>query len=322
MLQALARSPDETTPLREDDMELRENRTELERLLGDVWEYEDGDRQKTSLPKWLFALTLIGAIICTFSPSDLVVQVIGAIAPAPEKLLVDKVSSENVAEDLDYRVAQRTDSPAGWRAFLDAHPDGPHAQAARAAIDGAQPATPPQPEQSRAPTADETAQQETGAPVLAIMEENEPAPPPRPLELGEQSPSTSAGTETPAPSAPPVMVEEEEPAPQPAAVAEQSPPPSSAKPVDAAQSAKPAAAPVVAEEESAPPPQPAAIATDAPLPPSRPREVEAAKSVEPAHHGRWREEHHQASQPNVFKILVAQLFHRQGQRLDVMNGGR
>jgi hypothetical protein len=217
-------------------MELRENRTELERLLGDVWEYEDGDHPKTSLPKWLFALTLIGAVICTFSPSDLVVPVIGAIAPAPEKLLVDKVSSENVAEDIDYRVAQRTDSPAGWRAFLDAHPDGPHAQAVRAAIDGAQPATPPQPEQSRAPTADETAQQETGAPVPAVMEENEPAPPPRPLELGEQSPSTSAGTETPAPSAPPVMLEEEEPLPQPAAVAEQSPPPSAAKPVDAAHS--------------------------------------------------------------------------------------
>jgi hypothetical protein len=321
MLQALARSPDETAPLREDDMELRENRTELERLLGDVWEYEDGDHQKTSLPKWLFALTLIGAVICTFSPSDLVVPVIGAIAPAPEKLLVDKVSSENVAEDLDYRVAQRTDSLAGWRAFLDAHPDGPHAQAARAAIDGAQPATPPQPEQSRASTADETAQQETEAPVPAVMEENEPAPPPRPLEVGEQSPSTSAGTETPAPSAPPVMLEEEEPAPQPAAVAEQSPAPSAAKPVDAAQSPAPAAAPVVAEEESAPAPLPAAIA-DAPLPPPRPREVAAARSEEPAHHGRWREEHHQASQPNVFKILVAQLFHRQGQRLEVMNGGR
>jgi hypothetical protein len=302
-------------------MELRENRTELERLLGDVWAYEDGDHQKTSLPKWLFALTLIGAVICTFSPSDLVVPVIRAIAPAPEKLLVDKVSSENVAEDLDYRVAQRTDSLSGWRAFLDAHPDGPHAQAARAAIDGAQPGTPPQPEQSRAPTADETAQQETGAPAPAVMEENEPAPPPRPLEVGEQSPSTSAGTETPEPSAPPVMLEEEEPVPQPAAVAEQSPAPSAAKPVDAAQSPAPAAAPVVAEEESAPPPQPAAIA-DAPLPPPRPREVAAARSEEPAHHGRWREEHHPASQPNVFKILVAQLFHRQGQRLDVMNGGR
>ncbi len=39
-------------------MELRENRTELERLLGGVWDYEDVGDKKTSLPKWLFALTL------------------------------------------------------------------------------------------------------------------------------------------------------------------------------------------------------------------------------------------------------------------------
>ena len=219
-------------------MELREHRTELERLLGDVWDYEDGGHKKTSLPKWLFALTLTGALICTSSLSEVVAPIMTALAPAGEKLSIDNASSENVAEDLDYRVAQRTNSPAGWRAFLDAHPDGPHAQAARAAIDGAQPATPLQPEQYRAPTADETAQQETGAPVPAVVEENQPAPPARPLEVGEQSPSTSPGTETPA-SAPLVMLEEEEPLPQPAAVAERSPPPSAAKPVDAAQSPAP-----------------------------------------------------------------------------------
>jgi hypothetical protein len=328
MQQALARSPDETAT-QEDEMELRENRTELERLLADVWDYEDGAYKKTSLPKWLFALTFIGAVICTFSPSDIVVPVIKALAPAQEKLSVDYVVSENVAEDLDYRVARRTDSLAGWRAFLDAHPNGPHAQAARAAIDGAQPATPPQPEQSGAPAAEETAQQETAAPVAAVMEENEAAPPPQPLEVGEQSPPTSAATETPAPSATPVMLEEEEPPPQPAAVADRSPPPSAAKLVEAArspapgaaQSPAPAAAPVIAEEEPAPPPQPAAIAADPPLPPSRPREIEAAKSQEPAHNGHLRAEHRKASQPNVLTILVAQLLHRQSQRLNVMNGG-
>jgi hypothetical protein len=327
MQQALARSPDETAT-QEDEMELRENRTELERLLADVWDYEDGAYKKTSLPKWLFALTLIGAVICTFSPSDIVVPVIKALAPAQEKLSVDYVASENVAEDLDYRVARRTDSLAGWRAFLDAHPNGPHAQAARAAIDGAQPATPPQPEQSGAPAAEETAQQETAAPVAAVMED-EAAPPPQPLEVGEQSPPTSAATETPAPSATPVMLEEEEPPPQPAAVADRSPPPSAAKLVEAArspapgaaQSPAPAAAPVIAEEEPAPPPQPAAIAADPPLPPSRPREIEAAKSQEPAHNGHLRAEHRKASQPNVLTILVAQLLHRQSQRLNVMNGG-
>ena len=120
-------------------MELRENRTELERLLGDVWDYQDGGHEKTHLPKWLFALTLAVAVTCTSSPSDIVVPVMTALAPAPDKLSIDNVSSQNVAEDLDYRIARHTDSVAGWRAFLAAHPDGPHAQAARAEIDHPQP---------------------------------------------------------------------------------------------------------------------------------------------------------------------------------------
>ena len=77
-------------------MELRENRTELERLLGGVWDYEDPGRKKTSLLKWLFALTLTGAVICTFSPPAMVASVIAALAPAPQKLSIDRVSSENV----------------------------------------------------------------------------------------------------------------------------------------------------------------------------------------------------------------------------------
>jgi hypothetical protein len=94
-------------------MELRENRTELERLLGGVWDYEDVGDKKTSLPKWLFALTLTGAIICTFSPSDIAVPVMTALSPAPERLLVDNVSSEKVGEDLDYRIAEHTASLVG-----------------------------------------------------------------------------------------------------------------------------------------------------------------------------------------------------------------
>jgi len=262
-------------------MELRENRTELERLLADVWEYEDGAHKKTSLPKWLFALTLTGALLCTFSLSD-IVPVMTALAPAPEKLSVDNVSSENIAEDLDYRIARHTDSLAGWRAFLEAHPDGPHAQAARAEIDEPQPAPSPQPERSRAPT---QTPDDTAPPVMA---EEEPAPPPQRVEVAEQSPPSSAATQTP---------------------------------VEAAQSPAPAALPIIAEEEPAPPPQPVAIAADAPLPPSRPREIAAAKSVEPAHHSHWRAEH-QASQPNVLTILVAQLLHPHGHRLDIINGGR
>lgn len=268
-------------------MELRENRTELERLLADVWDYEDGGHKKSSLPKWLFALTLTGAVLCTSSPSDIVVPVMTALAPGAEKLSVDNVSSENVAEDLDYRIARHTDSIAGWRAFLEAHPDGPHAQAARAEIDQPQPA----PEQSRAPTQtpDGTAQETAppAPPPVMVEEEEEAAPPPQSVEVAEQPLPSLAATQTP---------------------------------VEAAQSA--AAPAVMAEAEPGPPPEPVAALADAPLPPSRPREIAAAKSVEPAHHSHSRAEHHQASQPNVLTVLVAQLLHRHGQRSDSMNGQR
>jgi hypothetical protein len=302
-------------------MELRENRTELERLLGGVWDYEDVGDKKTSLPKWLFALTLTGAVVCTLSPSDIVVPVMTALAPAPEKLVIDNVSSANVAEDLDFRIARHTDSPAGWRAFLAAHPDGPHAQAARAEIDRLS----PEPEQSRAPTQapDGTAHETAAlsAPPMMI-EEEEPAPPPQPAEVAEPSspspPATQApvnAAQSPPAPAPPVMAgEEAAPAAQPVEAADQVPPSSAATqaPVQAAQS--PAAPAVVAEEEPGTTPPPVAIAADAPLPPSRPRQIAAAKPAEPARPSHLRAEHHQASRPNILTILVAQLFHRPGQR--------
>ena len=309
-------------------MELRENRTELERLLGGVWDYEDVGDKKTSLPKWLFALTLTGAVVCTLSPSDIVVPVKTALAPAPEKLVIDNVSSANVAEDLDFRIARHTDSPAGWRAFLEAHPDGPHAQAARAEIDRPSPEPSPQPEQSRAPTQAprDTAHETAALSAPPMMIEEEPAPPPQPVEVAEQSSPSPPATQTPvnaAAPAPPVMAEEEPaPPPQPVEVAGQFPPSSAATqaPVEATQS--PAAPAVMAEEEPGTTPPPVAVAADAPLPPSRPREIAAAKSAEPARPSHLRAEHRQASEPNVLTILVAQLFHRHGQRLDVMSGGR
>ncbi len=281
-------------------MELRENRTELERLLGDFWDYQDGGHEKTHLPKWLFALTLAAAVTCTSSPSDIVVPVMTALAPAPEKLSIDNVSSQNVAEDLDYRIARHTDSMAGWRAFLAAHPDGPHAQAARAEIDQPQPAPSPQPDQSQAPTqtADDTAQ--------------ETAPPSAPPATVEEGPPS-----------PPVTVEDE-PAPpaRPVEVAEQSPPPSPATQTSVEASPSPAAPAVMAEAEPARP-EPVAALADAPLPPSRPRGIAAAKPVEPvepaepAHHSHWRAVHHQADRPNALTILIAQLFHRHGQGPDI-----
>jgi hypothetical protein len=90
-------------------------------------------------------------------------------------------------------------------------------------------------------------------------------------------------------------------------------------PIDGAPSPAPPAAPVVAENESESPAIPAAapdaIVASAPLPPSRPREAAVAKAEEPKleepkHHNHLRVAHRRAGQPNVFTILVAQLFHR------------
>ena len=66
--------------------------------------------------------------------------------PKAEVSPVDPIAAANVDEDLDYRIAQRTKSPEGWRSFLTAHPGGPHAQFARAALDElVPPVTPPAP---------------------------------------------------------------------------------------------------------------------------------------------------------------------------------
>jgi hypothetical protein len=61
-----------------------------------------------------------------------------SLAPVPSQASdspVDPIAAANVNEDLDYRIAQRTKSADGWRSFLTAHPDGPHAQLARAELD-------------------------------------------------------------------------------------------------------------------------------------------------------------------------------------------
>jgi hypothetical protein len=61
-----------------------------------------------------------------------------SLAPAKREASVsaiDPVAAANVDEDLDYRIAQRMKSTEGWRAFLTAHPDGPHAPSAQAELD-------------------------------------------------------------------------------------------------------------------------------------------------------------------------------------------
>jgi hypothetical protein len=71
-----------------------------------------------------------------------------AAKPQAEVPAVDPIAAAKVDEDLDYRIAERTKSAEEWRVFLTAHPDGPHAQSARAELDKLAP--PPTP---AAPTA-------------------------------------------------------------------------------------------------------------------------------------------------------------------------
>jgi hypothetical protein len=77
-----------------------------------------------------------------------------AAKPQAEVPAVDPIAAAKVDEDLDYRIAERTKSTEGWRAFLAAHPDGAHAQSARAELDKlAPPMTPAAPTAAQAPDA-------------------------------------------------------------------------------------------------------------------------------------------------------------------------
>ena len=75
--------------------------------------------------------------------------------PEANASAVDPVAAANLDEDLDYQIAQRMKSTEGWRSFLTAHPNGPHAQSARAELDKlVPPETPPAPAAMQAPDGD------------------------------------------------------------------------------------------------------------------------------------------------------------------------
>ena len=288
---------------------LPESRTETERPLAAVWDYEARSPRKSSLPKWLFALTLSGTVLSAYGPSDVYTAVTTALTPSQEKPTVDAVAAANVEEDIDYRIAQHAKSSAGWHAFLEAHPDGPHAQAAHAETDRLLPTAPPQP-----------------------------------VEVGEQSPPSPAQTtlveiepHSPAPLAATPAKVEEELAPPPIQSVE-SPPAPAPQPVMVMR--EPAPPPI--PEFVRPVFVPVEAAEGAPLPPSRPREIAVAKSVESANQGHQRAEHYaarrlreyttlsgryrtdyhaQASQTNVFAVLSAQLFHPHHRRWASTGGG-
>jgi hypothetical protein len=89
--------------------------------------------------------------------------------PQAEIPSVDPIAAAKVDEDLDYRIAERTNSIEGWRAFLTAHPDGSHAQSARAEFDKLAPPMTPS-----APTAAQASN--TGAADAKIPSGNVPPP--------------------------------------------------------------------------------------------------------------------------------------------------
>lgn len=60
--------------------------------------------------------------------------------PKAADIPVDPASAARIDEELDYRIAQQIGSLQAWRAFLDVHANGAHAQSAQAEIDKLLPA--------------------------------------------------------------------------------------------------------------------------------------------------------------------------------------
>jgi hypothetical protein len=100
--------------------------------------------------KYAFVLALVVVVIYVYAPltrddiaklrwlddiNIIISRVLATAKPGVGVSQVDPIAAANVNEDLDYRIAQRTKSTEGWRSFLTAHPDGPHAESGRAELD-------------------------------------------------------------------------------------------------------------------------------------------------------------------------------------------
>src|SRR5271169_6386622 len=97
-----------------------------------VYAYAPPSLKDVAKPHWLDDINVI------------INKSLASAKPQADVSPVDPVAAAKVDEDLDYRIAERTKSLEGWRAFLTAHPDGPHAQSARAELDKlAAPVAPP-----------------------------------------------------------------------------------------------------------------------------------------------------------------------------------
>ncbi len=96
-----------------------------------IYAYAPPNLEDIAKPRWL---DNIGVFIT---------RSLASAKPRAEVSPVDPIAAANVDEDLDYRIAQRMKSTEGWRTFLTAHPDGPHAQLARAELDELAPSETP-----------------------------------------------------------------------------------------------------------------------------------------------------------------------------------
>jgi hypothetical protein len=124
-------------------------------------------REEIAKPRWLHDIS--GAVNKSLDAK-----------PEAEVPSVDPKAAARVDEDLDYRIAARTKSTEGWRAFLSAHPDGPHTQLARAELDKlAAPVTPNAPTVVQAPDigAAETKTSNESVSVLPPSTESDAATP-------------------------------------------------------------------------------------------------------------------------------------------------
>lgn len=88
-----------------------------------IYVYAPHSRDGVSHVRWLDE---IGGVFMKPLPSA---------TPQVDVPSVDPRAAANVDEDLDYRIARRTKSTEGWRSFLAAHPNGPHAKTARGELD-------------------------------------------------------------------------------------------------------------------------------------------------------------------------------------------
>jgi hypothetical protein len=152
------------------------------------------------IKKYGFVLVLMLAVIYVYAPPSLegaaklpwlrdinviLKKSVASVRPGVGVPPVDPIAAANVNEDLDYRIAQRIKSAEGWRSFLTAHPDGPHAQSARAELEKLVPGgKSPTPAAAQAPTprtaqASDVRSLETKAPSEAAS----PAQPSPPSEV-------------------------------------------------------------------------------------------------------------------------------------------